>query len=112
MSNSTVDRTTEERVPPLRSQEEAAIDALPKVLAEIERLQRHWRVRVCRWWVTSVKPNAKLKHDRVSILVQAFTADDAMKLAREYAEAHAPIGPLFKGFEAQEAASVVLPIQL
>lgn len=71
---------------------------------------RFWKVKVGRW--SQGKPTAKPKRSFVHVLVAANDTDSAMSEAVAFAVNTAPFGPLWKEFEAIEAASVVLPYEL
>jgi hypothetical protein len=71
---------------------------------------RFWKVKVSRW--SQAKPTAKPKRSFIWVLVAANDTDSAMTEGVSFAVNNAPFGPLWKEFEAIEAASVTLPFQL
>ena len=71
---------------------------------------RFWKVKVSRWSQTG--PTAKPERSFVHVLVAANDTDSAMSEAVAFAVNTAPFGPLWREFDAMEAASVTLPLEL
>lgn len=71
-----------------------------------------WKVRVRRLFEAEKKKAKIIANSDVWIVVEAESADDAMKAAVAHADATATFGVKFLAFEPLEAASLALPFYL
>lgn len=70
----------------------------------------YWEVRVDCW--CRYKPSDRPKRVTRWFIVRASEADVAMKFAVLKAEATAAMGPKWIGFEAIQAATITLPVEV